>query len=320
MKKSISFLLMFLFIFSSVSILTSAPIPPEPKQPISQEYISIDVKNMDMASVISMIGKYTGANIICHKSVRGKVTLKLKDIYYEKALELVCKTNNLSYRKIGNTFVIAPPKELEDAFDIGLNKMFRLQFASAQNAAQIIRGVFKSAGAKVYVAKDNRNNAIIVSGSQETIDQVARLLKNLDVPVHMVKLYLEMTQKESGGKANVVFKTDVLTYSGKSVRIKSGNKQKIKKADKKDPYEEGESGYRFRINCSVNDDGFISIDMDGEISVTDITPDGPMNFTKEIMNSFLVKNGTEVTLCSFYDEPLDSTFSLTIKPVITKQK
>ena len=320
MNKSISIVLFLLITFLSFPVLNSASIPPEPKQSSAQDYVSIEVKNMDMANVFTMIGKYTGANIVCHKSVRGKVTLKMKDIYFEKAIELVCKTNNLSYRKIGNTFVIAPSKELEDAFDVGFNRVFKLQFATAHNIASIIKGIFKRPDAKAFVSIDKRNNTIIVSGSNETIYAIEKLIQNLDVPIHMVKISLAMNQIKAKGKENIIFKTDVLTYSGKGIRIKSGNKQKIKKSDKKDIYNESESGYRFRINCTVNDDGFISIDMDGELSVTEITPGGPINFYKEITNSFSAKNGKKISLCSFYDKALDSTFTLTVKTEIVIEK
>ena len=174
-------------------------------QATGTEYISIEGSNMDLARIIKMITKYTGVNIITHKSVRGQVTLKLKDVYYEKALELICKTNNLAFRKIGNTYVVAPSKELSDAFDVGLNQVFRLQFATADDVSGIIKGVFKGADSKVDVSVDKRNNAIVVSGTQDTIDQVAKLIKNIDVPVHQVMIEAKVVEVQSETLRNIGF-------------------------------------------------------------------------------------------------------------------
>ncbi|MCK5685645.1 hypothetical protein KAJ27_16045 [bacterium] len=196
MNKCLAITLIF-FISLMVSGLYS--------QATGTEYISIEGSNMDLARIIKMITKYTGVNIITHKSVRGQVTLKLKDVYYEKALELICKTNNLAFRKIGNTYVVAPSKELSDAFDVGLNQVFRLQFATADDVSGIIKGVFKGADSKVDVSVDKRNNAIVVSGTQDTIDQVAKLIKNIDVPVHQVMIEAKIVEVQSETLRNIGF-------------------------------------------------------------------------------------------------------------------
>ena len=174
-------------------------------QATGTEYITIKGDNMDIAKIIKLITTYTGVNIITHKSVRGRISLNLKDVYYEKALDLICKTNGLAYRKIGNTYVVAPPKELSEAFDVGLNQVFRLQFSTADEISAIVKGVFKSGDSKVEVSVDKRNNAIIVSGTQDNIDQVAKLIKNLDVPVHQVMIEAKIVEVNTETLKNIGF-------------------------------------------------------------------------------------------------------------------
>lgn len=169
------------------------------------EYITINARNMEISDVLKFIINYTGINVITEKSVKGKVSLTLKDVYYEKALELICKTNGYAYRKIGNTYVIATDKKLSEAFDVGLNKTYRLQFGKAAEIEKILKGVFKQTGSKVEVSVDSRINAVIVSGTQATLDQVSKLIKNIDVPVHQVMMEAKIVEVSTTGLREVGF-------------------------------------------------------------------------------------------------------------------
>jgi len=129
-------------------------------------------------------------------------------VYYEKALELICKTNGYAYRRIGNTYVVATPQKLAEGFDVGLNKTFTLNFAKAADVATVIQGVFKKSTSKVDVSVDKRINAVIVSGTQETIDQVARLIKELDLPVPQVMIEAKIVEVSTEGLKSIGFQWD----------------------------------------------------------------------------------------------------------------
>ncbi len=172
------------------------------------EYIDLAMRDAEITDVLKMIAVRTGVNIIHHRAVKGKITLRLKDVHYEKALELICKTNGYSYRKVGNTYVIAPPKELEEGFEVGLNKTFRLQFANADDVSKILTGVFKSAQSKVEVSVDKRINAVVVTGNQATLDQVAKLIKTIDVPVHQVMIEAKIVEVSTDGMRDIGFDWD----------------------------------------------------------------------------------------------------------------
>ena len=174
----------------------------------ASEYIDMAMRDAEITDVLKMIAVRTGVNIIHHRAVKGKLTLRLKDVHYEKALELICKTNGFSYRKVGNTYVIAPPKELEEGFEVGLNKTFRLQFADADDVSKILTGVFKGAASKVEVSVASRINAVVVTGNQATLEQVAKLIKTIDVPVHQVMIEAKIVEVSTEGMRDIGFDWD----------------------------------------------------------------------------------------------------------------
>jgi type IV pilus assembly protein PilQ len=201
------------------------------------EYITINARNLDISDVLKFIVNYTGINVITEKSVKGKVSLTLKDVYYEKALELICKTNGYNFRKIGNTYVIATTKKLSEAFDVGLNKTYRLQFGKASEMEKVLKGVFKQAGSKIDVSTDPRINAVIVSGTQATLDQVSKLIKNIDVPVHQVMMEAKIVEVSTTGMRDIGFSWNWGTdgQANKEIAVINENLAPIANADKYSP-------------------------------------------------------------------------------------
>lgn len=195
-KKNL-FILLMLFMFAGTLMAQQG-----------SEYINLNVRDKDIGDVLQNIVRLTGANIITHKSVKGKVNLVLRDIYYEKAIELICKTNGYEYRLIGNTYVIADPKALAEGFDVGLNKTFTMNFAKAEDIAKTISDVFKGKASKVDVSVDKRINAVIVSGTAQALDQVGKLIKTLDVAVHQVMIEAKIIEVNSTGSKKIGFDWD----------------------------------------------------------------------------------------------------------------
>jgi len=168
----------------------------------SNEYISMSTQGggEDIRQVVKTIAKQAGVNILCDRSVSGKVVFSLKDVYYETALQLIAKTNNLAVRKEGNTFVIGQAKALAEGFDRNTTRNYKLNFAKPEDVQKTISEVYKSTtGTPIKVAVDKRINAIVVQGTKEQLDQISDLVKQLDVKVHQVLLEAKIVEVLTSG-------------------------------------------------------------------------------------------------------------------------
>lgn len=171
-----------------------------------QDYVTFKFNGADIKDVVRQIASATGSNIITEKTVTGKITLSLKDVYYERALELVSKTNGYVVRKIDNTYVIGPAQKLAEGFDIGLNRTYKLNYAEAESVSKIISGIFKKAEVPIETSVDERVNAVIVSGNQTALDKIDDLIKSIDVPVHQVMIEAKIVEITTGGERELGMK------------------------------------------------------------------------------------------------------------------
>ena len=184
-KKRRNILLMF-------AALTAATWFPGPAK--AEDNITLDFRDTDIRQIIKVIAQQSGTNIIAEKSVRGQVTVKMSDVYYEEAMNLIAKTNGFAVRKIGNTWILADEKKLVEAFEKGLTITKRLQYAKAADVSKVISSTIRK---DIKVATDERINAVIVSGSKELLDEVKKLIETIDTPVHQVMIEAKVVEVQT---------------------------------------------------------------------------------------------------------------------------
>src|SRR5207344_2261469 len=115
------------------------------------ERLSLNFQNVEVRSVLQVIADFTGLNIITSDTVGGSLTLRLKDIPWDQALDIILQTKGLDMRKNGNVVLIAPREELalkekqqlEAAQQIGeleplQTEMFQLNYSKAQDLLNLI--------------------------------------------------------------------------------------------------------------------------------------------------------------------------------------
>ncbi|MEZ7890604.1 MAG: secretin N-terminal domain-containing protein [Candidatus Wallbacteria bacterium] len=205
-RKKRSFKKMLLIVIFFFSILAMAIPNEKAYAQASNEYITMNTQGAgeDIRQVVKTIAKQAGVNILCDKSVSGKVVLSLKDVYYETALNLIAKTNNLAVRKEGNTFIVGQAKSLAEGFDKYTTRNFKLNFAKPADVQKTIGDVYKSTtGVPVKVTSDTRINAVIVQGTKEQLDQIAELIKQIDVKVHQVLIEAKIVEVTTSGLRDV---------------------------------------------------------------------------------------------------------------------
>lgn len=168
----------------------------------ADDNITLDFRDTDIRQIIKVIAQQSGTNIIVEKSVRGQVTVKISDVYYEEAMTLIAKTNGFAVRKIGNTWILADEKKLIEAFEKGLTITRRLQYAKAADVSKVISSTIRK---DVKVATDERINAVIVSGGKELLDEVKLLIDTIDTPVHQVMMEAKIVEVNTNASKKLGF-------------------------------------------------------------------------------------------------------------------
>lgn len=204
---------------------------PEDKSPAkakSQIYtgnkISLDFQDIEVRRVLQLLADFTGINMVAADTVQGNITLRLKDVPWDQALDIVLKTKNLDKRRNGNVIWIAPVSELikaeeEEAKAIAQSvklaplqtEYIQLSYAKAVDIEKLItQGKNSGSGnsssgpnnnadplgdsvgsllsPRGTVSTDPRTNTLIINDTSQKIDQIRRMVDLLDVSVKQVMI------------------------------------------------------------------------------------------------------------------------------------
>ncbi|APC16380.1 fimbrial protein [Pseudomonas frederiksbergensis] len=170
----------------------------------SGEKLSLNFQNIDVRSVLQLIADFTNLNLVASDTVQGGITLRLQNVPWDQALDLVLKTKGLDKRKIGNVLLVAPAdeiaarerQELESRKQIAelaplRRELLQVNYAKAADIAKLFQSV-TSAEAKVdergSITVDERTNNIIAYQTQDRLDELRRIVAQLDIPVRQVMI------------------------------------------------------------------------------------------------------------------------------------
>jgi type IV pilus assembly protein PilQ len=166
----------------------------------SGEKLSLNFQNVEVRAVLQVIADFTGLNIITSDTVGGNLTLRLKDVPWDQALDIILQAKGLSKRKNGNVVLIAPTDELAAKEKLALEaqaavsdlepvrtESFALSYAKAEDIQKLLsnkdqRILSKRGSASI----DERTNTIFVQDSGGRLEEARRLIQQLDIPVRQV--------------------------------------------------------------------------------------------------------------------------------------
>ncbi len=187
------------------------------RQGYKGEKLSLNFQNVEVRSVLQVIADFTGLNIITSDTVQGSLTLRLKDIPWDQALDIILQTKGLDMRKNGNVVLVAPREELalkekqqlENAAQISQLEplqleSFQLNYMKAHDFANMLstnrqqqfgagagqtattggQGSILSQRGVAFV--DPRSNILFVQDTPSKLEEVRRIIRQLDVPVRQV--------------------------------------------------------------------------------------------------------------------------------------
>jgi len=164
------------------------------------EKLSLNFQNVEVRAVLQVIADFTGLNIITSDTVGGNLTLRLKDVPWDQALDIILQAKGLSKRKNGNVVLIAPTDELAAKEKLALEataaisdlepvrtESFALSYARAEDVRKLLTDKDQKILSKRGTASmDERTNTLFVQDTGGRLEEARRLIQQLDVPVRQV--------------------------------------------------------------------------------------------------------------------------------------
>lgn len=171
------------------------------------EKLSLNFQNVDVRTVLQVIADFTGLNIITSDSVTGNITLRLKDVPWDQALDIVMQSKGLTQRKNGNVVVVAPAAEVASKEKAELEskkaiedleplrtEVFTLKYQKAEAFKNILTGNNDNGGTKNNsiltgrgsAVMDPRTNTIFVQDTVRKLEEIQTIINKTDVPVKQV--------------------------------------------------------------------------------------------------------------------------------------
>ncbi|WP_167549485.1 type IV pilus secretin PilQ [Thioalkalivibrio sp. ALJ1] len=165
------------------------------------ERLSLNFQDIEVRSVLQLLADFTDLNIVVSDTVGGNITLRLNNVPWDQALDIILRSRGLDKRMDGNVLYVAPSEEIaarerqemEAARDRQeleplRTEFVQINFAQAEQIASLIRGgdggEFLSERGSITI--DSRTNTLLVQDTQSRIEDVRRLVSTLDVPVQQV--------------------------------------------------------------------------------------------------------------------------------------
>ncbi len=178
------------------------------------EKLSLNFQNIEIRSLLQVIADFTNFNIVTSDSVTGSLTLRLKDVPWDQALDIIMQAKNLGMRKNGTVLWIAPKDEINakekmefearaaiENLEPLRTQSFQLNYTKAIAIAQGLTGTGQGGGGgggsgtttrilspRGSVIAEARTNQLFISDIPSKLAQIAELIQKLDVPVRQVMI------------------------------------------------------------------------------------------------------------------------------------
>ena len=167
--------------------------------------ISLNFQSIEVRAVLQLIADFTELNLVASDSVTGSITLRLQNVPWDQALDLVLKTRGLDSRQIGNVLMVAPAQEIaeRERQEIEANKQLaelaplqsefiRIRYAKAIDVVRLFEAGSEEGGALISergsVVVDERTNSIVVTDTAAKLSEIRDLIEKVDIPIRQVMI------------------------------------------------------------------------------------------------------------------------------------
>ena len=186
-KKIMIYFVIVSFVFAAAPIsfaqeLTAEGaegLPPPPGESEGKETapgnVTIDFKDADISNVLRILSYKSGVNIVAGKDVQGTVTIRLVDVPWEKALDVVLKTYGFAYEREANIIRVTTLENLGQ--EPLKTEVFNISYAKAEDVADSIKEIISERGS---VRSDKRSNTVIVTDIPTNLYKIQQVIEKLD--------------------------------------------------------------------------------------------------------------------------------------------
>ena len=168
------------------------------------EKLSLNFQDIEVRSVLQLIADFTDLNLVASDTVTGRITLRLKNVPWDQALELILKTKGLDQRQVGNVLLVAPAAEIAAREKLELEnqkqiselaplrtEFIQIRYASATELFELFNTGDSTSGKSMLsdrgsVIVDERTNSVILTDTADRLEDFRRVIAQLDVPVRQV--------------------------------------------------------------------------------------------------------------------------------------
>ena len=164
------------------------------------EKLSLNFQDIEVRAVLQLIADFTGLNLVASDTVAGNVTLRLKNVPWDQALEIILKSKGLGMRQAGNVMMVAPQEEITAREKLELEsqkqiaelaplktEFIEVNYAKAADVATLLKTEqSKLLSERGNVSVDQRTNTLLIQETAEKLAEMRKVITTLDVPVRQV--------------------------------------------------------------------------------------------------------------------------------------
>ncbi len=167
-----------------------------PATPTGWPIVSFDFENADILTVLRAISEYVGVNIVAGKDVKGTVTVRLHNMPWHQAMEIILKAAGYAYREDPGVIRVDTADNLDKQdYDLPLSsKIYKLEFANPSEMLNKIQAMLSPKG-KANI--DERTNSVVVTEVDPVHDKIIQLVKLLDTPTPQVEIMAKVLDVEA---------------------------------------------------------------------------------------------------------------------------
>ena len=165
--------------------------------------LTLNFQDIETRAVLQLLAETSGRNIVVSDTVVGNVTLRLRNVPWDQALDIVMTTKGLDMRENGNVIIVAPAEEIaaRETADLEAQKQIQeleplyseflqVNYAKAGDLSELITGASGDGNALLSdrgsIAVDERTNTLLVQDTAERLQDIRRMVRTLDIPIKQV--------------------------------------------------------------------------------------------------------------------------------------
>jgi type IV pilus assembly protein PilQ len=162
--------------------------------------LSLNFQDIEVRSVLQLLADFTGLNMVVSDTVRGRITLRLKNVPWDQAMDIILKTRGLSQRRTDNVILVAPTEEIAAREKLELesqrqveelaslhSELIQIKYATAAVLADLLKTEEnRLLSERGSVTVDDRTNTLLVQDTSAKLEEINKLIEALDVPVRQV--------------------------------------------------------------------------------------------------------------------------------------